>query len=160
MTTHRFELVVPTPGGEMPDLTNLPAIPVQPSAPLQRVLIQPFTSKPARRVTGRKVLNFNGAGTATVHTDSRLCVPRRAFEALASKQQRTIRGGDDVYVVIDGDDVAISLDPVQGARKYSLVTSRCRLLFTARSSTPFIVNNHYTVTITNGGLKLDMSRPV
>ncbi|MFT5682243.1 MAG: hypothetical protein ACI8RZ_003161 [Myxococcota bacterium] len=147
ISTHRFEVSVPSPGGAMPDLTNLPQLPIQPATPIR---------PSAGRVVGRKVLHFSGAPTATVHTDRRLCVPRRAFEALATRQQRTVHGGDDVYVAIVGDEISISLDPIQGARKYSLVTSRCRLLFT----TPLPVSSHYTVSITDAGLKLDMSSPL
>jgi hypothetical protein len=147
---------VPAPGGVMPDLTDLPAMPVQSATPIQPV----FTSRPARRAVGRRVLPFSGTPTATVHTDSRLCIPRRAFEALASRQQRTVSGGDDVFVATAGDEIVISLDPVPGARKFSLVTSRCRLLFTAATAAPFAVGSHYTVAITDHGLKLDMSSPL
>ncbi len=45
ISTHRFEIGVPTPGAAMPDLTNLPAMPVQPATPIQTVFIKP-TSKP------------------------------------------------------------------------------------------------------------------
>ena len=128
INTHRFELDVPAPGGAMPDLTRLPPVPAQPAAPIQAMPSRPRLSKP----TVRTVLSFRASLTATVHTDRRLCVPRRAFEALARKQGRSVSGGDGVYVSTQGDQICISLDPRQGARRYTLVTSRCRLLFSCR----------------------------
>ncbi len=153
IATHRFEVGVPTPGAAMPDLLSLPAMPVQPATPIQPVFTTTSSKPKGSPVVGRKVLSFSGTPTATVHTDRRLCVPRRAFEALATRQQRPVRGGDDVYVAISGSEIAISLDPLQGGRRYSLVTSRCRLLFTTTRP----IGDHYAISVTDDGLKLDMS---
>ena len=161
ITTHRFEVAVPAPGGEMPDLTNLPELPTQPSAPIQSIPVVPSRRprRAAQRAVGRGG-TFADRYTASVHVDHRLCVPRRAFEALANRQQRSISGGDAVYVSVDGDSIGISLDPVQGGRRYTLVTSRCRLLFASRSGTPFSTSDRFTIDVTDGGLKLDMSCPL
>jgi len=155
--SHCFELDVPAPGGAMPDLTRLPVVPAQSAAPVQSVPHRPSRARPPR-VTGQ-VLPFKGSLSATVHADHRLCIPRRAFEALASKQRRTVRGGDVVYVSTLGDEICISLDPLQGARTYTLVTSRCRLLFAAQAAS-LPVHSHFTVRVTDDGLKLDMSSPL
>lgn len=161
ISTHRFEVAIPAPGGAMPDLTDLPEVPTQPSTPLQPVLTIPSakSSQPAPKAIGRGG-TFASSYTASVHVDHRLCVPRRAFEALASRQQRSISGGDDVYVAFSDDDITISLDPVQGGRRYTLVTSRCRLLFASRSGTPFSTSDRFSVSVTDGALKLDTSSPL
>ena len=155
IATHRFEVRVPAPGAAMPDLRSLPEVPVQPATPTQSVLTTaPRKSQHSPRV-GRTVLRFSGTAipTAAVHTDRRLCVPRRVFEALAIHQQRTVHGGDDVYVAISGDEILISLDPLPESRKFSLVSSRCRLLFT----TTLPIGARYAISITGDGLRLDMS---
>ncbi|MDG1484273.1 MAG: hypothetical protein P8R54_32070 [Myxococcota bacterium] len=153
IATHRFEVIVPASGTAMPDLRSLPAMPIQSATPTQPVLTAAPRAQQGSPAVGRAVLCFSGAPTATVHTDRRLCVPRRAFEALAGCQRRTVHGGDDVYVAIRGDEIVISLDPLQDSRRYALVSSRCRLLFT----TALPIGAHYAIAITVDGLRLDMS---
>ena len=153
---HPFEITAPSAGGQMPDPNNLPTIPVQSASPVK--------SRPARAAKPRKPRARTASpristrpNTASVHGNRRLCVPRSSFEALAGKLGTPIEGGSPVYVSRDGDAVLISMSPVQGAEKYTLVTTRCRLLFASRSTTVFVPGKRYAVTVTDKGLTLDLS---
>lgn len=95
---------------------------------------------------------------ATVHTDSRLCVPRGAFEALVDKLQHVMRGGDPVYICFNNSLVELRLDPQPGYTKYDLSTTRGRVLVT-HPSTLLIPGDKYSVTVLQDTLQIDLSQP-
>ncbi|MFT5686672.1 MAG: hypothetical protein ACI8RZ_007628 [Myxococcota bacterium] len=157
---HPFEVTAPAPGA-MPDPNSLPTVPVQPTAPIKArkaTTRKATTRKPraARRRTA-KARNVSRPSTATVHGNGRLCVPRAAFEALSSKLNTPIQGGDTVYISRDGDDVLIALTTTPGADQYTLVSSRLRLLFASRSGTAFTPGRNYRLVVTDKGLTIDLS---
>ena len=151
---HRFEVEIPRPGAPIPHPAALPPLPVQHATPLK--------GRTARRARPAQAppKTWQDTDTARVHVDGRLCIPRRAFRTLAERLQVTLSGGDAVYVREDGDEVLISAVPLQGARRHHLVTSRGRLLFTARTGSPFPPSTRYAVQVTDKGLTLDRACPV
>ena len=161
---HPFEVTAPKGGGPIPTPNNLPTAPVQSamkvkSAP-SRTPRATRTTRRARTTTRRRnrsTWRSTQASVATVHGNRRLCVSRSSFMALSDRLGTPIQGGSSVYVSRDGDTVSITLTPVQGADTYTLVSTRCRLLFASRSGTAFTPSASYAVTVTDTGLTLDLS---
>jgi hypothetical protein len=163
---HPFEVTAPAPGA-MPDPNNLPPVPVQPAAP-----IKPNTRQTSRKVSAARKArktrarrrttprNASRPRTATVHGNGRLCVPRASFEALAEKLGTPIQGGGTVYVSHSDDSVLISLTADPAAVAYTLVSTRCRLLFASHTGTAFKPGRSYTVVLTDAGLSIDLTAPL
>lgn len=94
---------------------------------------------------------------AKVHSDRRLCVTREAFEAFVHASGRTLRGGDPVYIELDGNKAVVTLDPANGSAPYSLSTHRGRILFPTRHLNP---GDSYKVNVNPSCLTVDLSAPL
>lgn len=135
--THEFEVDIPKPGVQTPaapnDAYGLPARPVQAPQPVQHAI----------NLTPRKpLLDLR----ATVHNDGRCCIPRSAFEALLHETKTSLKGGDSVYVIVDGDEARIGLDREPGAQAYQLAAARGRVLF-PHPAHPFTPGDAYKLTV-------------
>jgi hypothetical protein len=146
---HEFEVEIPAPGVQVPadptDAHGLPAKPVQAPQPVQGfVSLKP--QQPKRDLV------------ATIHSDGRCYIPRSAFEAFLHETQTTLRGGDSVFVLVEGDEARINMDSDDGAQIYQLTTMRGRIRFPHPTS-PFKPGNSYRITVdaANKRLLVDLS---
>ena len=143
---HPFEVDIPTPGVPVkvePD--GLPAIPAQPATP------QPHFIKlaPRKAISGL---------TAKVHTDSRLVIPRNAFEELLHATGAALSGGDSVYVVVDdtAQEVRLALAPAPGFKSYSLQKARGRVLV-SHPTRPFVPGSSFSVFVRGDELVVNLT---
>lgn len=97
----------------------------------------------------------------SIHSDKRLCVTRLVFDKFIASNGTPLRGGDPVWIVIDGDEARVTIEEpdVTGAKKYDLSTERGRVLFVHPTS-PFDPGDHYKVTVTKEALVIDLSAPL
>jgi len=138
---HDFEIDIPRPGNNLPkDPDGLPPIPAQPTTPASH-----FVKLAPRKAATNLV--------ATVHKDQRCYVPRAAFEELLHETQTALKGGDSVYVKVDGDEATVNLDRVDGSQGYTLIATRGRVLF-PHPVTPFTPGKQYPVTVDGPGRRL------
>lgn len=148
---HDFEVEIPKPGVQTPvdptDQHGLPAKPAQAPTPLATSHF--VTLKP--RVPAQSL-------TATVHNDSRLCIPRAAIEALLHETKTALKGGDSVYVLVDdvAGEARIGLDRETGAQGYQLSAARGRVLF-PHPAHPFTVGDSFTISIEGVNRRLVVS---
>lgn len=138
---HEFEVEIPQPGTQLqPEADGLPPIPVQAPNPL------PSSHSYAVNLSARPSAKDL---TATVHNDSRLCIPRSALEALLHATQTALKGGDAVYVIVDdtAKEARVSLDrDPAGGQGYQLSAARGRVLF-PHPAHPFTVGDSFKITI-------------
>jgi hypothetical protein len=134
---HGFEVDIPQPGTQVPadpqDADGLPAKPVQKSSPIQH-----FTTITPRLRTDLK---------AIVHEkDGRCCIPRACLETLIATTGATLKGGDSVYIVIDGDECRVYLEEQDGSRSYSVWATSGRVYF-SKPGTTFVKGDAFKVTV-------------
>ena len=98
---------------------------------------------------------------ASVWVDSRLAVPRRAFEALCHLTSTPIRAGDKVYVkVIPGDKAIIKLtdDGTGEFTGYSPVKDKGNVAFASGDpKQPFPAGDVYQITVDDDAITVDLS---
>lgn len=96
----------------------------------------------------------NAEMVASVHGDGRLCMPRRAFEALSHATGISIRGGDQVWVELRVDQhgtretLRVYLQARPGAQAHGLSADRGRLRFAAPGELPgFVAGTRYPIEV-------------
>jgi hypothetical protein len=154
---HPFEVFIPRPkaDGTMETQADAPVVTVTPPA------------TPA--VQAKKVVRILGVQAArsdliaTVRNDSRLIVPRNAFELAVGLGGQPMRGGDPVFVKVSSQEAIVSLkDPGDGlAKSYNLTSSSGRVAFYSADPTlPFTPGDSFRVTVTAGCLTIDLTNKV
>lgn len=140
---HKFEVEIPLPGTPLLlESDGLPAIPQQPVTPASHyVQLAPRQAH----------VNL----TATVHTDSRCCIPRGAFEELLHSTGSSLRGGDDVFVSVTPEAIRVSLRDRPNYKRYSLQATRGRILV-PHPTTPFTPNDSFPVRVDGDELVVDL----
>lgn len=96
---------------------------------------------------------------AVIHADGRLCIPRIAFEALAYETGTPIKGGEPLYVEVQGTTLVVRQTGLGLAANPT--TDRLRLHLNldgdlAVPGTPFPVGKDFEVKVTPSGLTIDL----
>lgn len=92
---------------------------------------------------------------ATVHGDGRLCVPRRAIEQLSHATGIPLRGGDAVYVALDGGVLRVWLQPYPGSIASALQPERGRVRFSSPDPRqPFVAGDRFEIVIEGAALRI------
>lgn len=140
---HKFEVEIPLPGAPLQlEADGFPAIPQQPITPAAHYV----------QLAPRKA---QANLTATVHTDNRCCIPRSAFEELLHATKASLRGGDDVFVRVDGEEIRVALKDRPGFKAYSLQATRGRILV-PHPTTPFTPNDVFPIRVDGDELIVEL----
>lgn len=101
---------------------------------------------------------------ATVQGDRRMRIPRSAFEAFSHKANQSIRPGDDVFIVMKGDNITVTLDDGQEqekeSKRFSLTHDKGAIKFASfNKNDRFDPGVHYDIQVHDGNLIIDLSNP-
>jgi len=101
----------------------------------------------------------DAAMIASVHGDGRLCVPRRAIEALSHATGVAIRGGDSVWIALDPGlrggvgSLRIHLEPGDACTAHALQPERGRLRFSSPDpAQPFAPGDRFEIVVRGSAL--------
>lgn len=140
---HEFEVFIPNPAaGETMASAPTPA---------------KGTPAPARgsQAGGKGPVTIGGSKTpagdieATVWPDSRIGIPRSAFEVAVHLAGTPIKGGDPVFVTCTATEATVTLADVAGSTRYDLWTTGGRIAF-ANPAKPFVPGAKFKLDITAG----------
>lgn len=156
---HDFEVDIPNPG-KKPSAAS----PIQPKGGYPTAVSGDGDGDgdSGKAMTASDKLGSSSDGLqATVHTDKRLCITRPVFDRFIAVCGQPLRGGDPVWIAIDGDEARVTIEEPDddGAKKYDLSTERGRVLF-SHPTDPFDPGDHYKITITKDALVVDLSSPL
>jgi hypothetical protein len=151
---HTFEVFIPVPNQDLSDVDNrdktpAPAQPVQDKGPL--------TDDKDASVVSLKGKEIKATITAKVTAESRLYVPRKAFEHHAFLRGKGMRGGDAVYIQAGGDEVVISMAAFNGATEFTLEATRGRVKVPNSTGAPFSPGVSYEIVITADDIRIDLN---
>lgn len=153
--SHHFEVDIPRPG-QKAQTKVVNVTPQSLPTPPPPALPSDSNSKTPVVISGSKAPSQDDL-TATVHTDRRLCIPRRAFEYFVEKSGHLLRGGDSVSVSYDGNQITVTMKPTPSSIEYNLALTRGRILLVSPdSSKPFVPGDKYDIQVTSDALVIDL----
>lgn len=153
--TYEFEVFIPNPmRGETMASAPAPAV----AQTVQAANDPTGRTKTAVAILGTRLANQSPV--AAVWPDGRLCIPRTAFEALVHLSGSPMRGGDPVYVTIEGTKITVNLeptgDPKERSYDLSLENGRIAITFPFKILCP---KDAYAIEVTADNLIVDLSKP-
>ncbi len=102
----------------------------------------------------------NAEMIASVHGDGRLCIPRRAIEAISHATGVAIRGGALVWIEVSagGRTLRIYLEPRDGCTTHALQAERGRLRFSSPNpSQPFLPGDRFAIAVDGAALTIRLT---
>jgi len=159
-----YEVYIPRPGedlGDVEDTDSNPATPQPPSTMPATTTPAPGQPSQAPAAPG-VVLQGNTSRTSfecKVTGDFRLYLNREVFDALAYQSGLAMRGGDPVYVRVDGDVVTVLLTDDGDANNvpFTLGRTRGRIKVPNQTGSPFVPGTRYGVTVTSTEITVDLA---
>lgn len=97
---------------------------------------------------------------AKVTDDGRVRFPRGAFENLCLKAGKSIKGGDDLHYVVNGDLLVFSLDPVDGTTTKTLKTCDGRVRVSVAETHSLTPGDRFRIAITDKSMSVNLANPV
>jgi len=96
---------------------------------------------------------------ATVQGDSRLAIPRAAFDSFMQKTGKSIAFGDKIYIAFDEakNKVSVTLSENKNTKAYDLTRDRGRVKYKPESIIDWVSGDKFQVDVTNDGLEIDVS---
>ena len=149
---HEFEVFTPVPNQDLTQVDSrdkAPATPAQPVAPKG-----PLTTDKDAEVVVLQGKEVKATLTAKVTAESRLYIPRKAFEHHAFLRGKGMRGGDAVYISNSSEEVVISLAPIQDGTEFTLEATRGRVKVPNSTGAPFAPDDEYEIVITADDIRI------
>lgn len=99
---------------------------------------------------------------ATVHSDGRLCIPRKAFDAFMYASGKAINPGDKVHIQLDqsNERIVVSLYSCTGTRSYDLTRDRGRVKYMPDDSLGWNSGDKYSISVSSNQLIVDLKQPI
>lgn len=113
-----------------------------------------------RQKPAKKAHNFgNDDLFASVQKDSRMRIPRGAFEEFSRKSGHSLRSGDAVYVKVDNDTITVSFDQNSGGTSYALNQNRGAIRFASNTGNSFLTGSTYPIEVGSNSMTIDLNNP-
>lgn len=156
-----YEVYIPRGGESLEDIRDGDDNAASPQALVNVPTQTPAPGSTAAPAAPGVVLVGNTSRTTfecKVTGDFRLYLNREVFDALAFQSGQAMRGGDPVYVRVDGDNVIITItdDGNPANEAFTLGLTRGRIKVPNKTGSPFVPKTRYGVVVTSTEITVDL----